>query len=115
MRARARTPNTIVTVASPTRRSQELTAGEVVGWIIIASLMFWPRLFLLGFWIFDRQIGKAFDTGFVPVAGFFLLPWTTLTYAIMWGLQSDRVSGVEWAAVAFAFLVDLYTWAGVRR
>jgi hypothetical protein len=44
--------------------------------------------------------------------GFVILPWTTVSYAFMWGVSSDRVSGVEWIVVGAAFIVDLLTWAG---
>ena len=83
--------------------------------VIIASLMFWPRLFILGFAIFSRQIGDAFSSWVIPFVGFFILPWTTITWAIMWGISSDKVSGVEWVFVAGAFLLDLFTWALLRN
>jgi hypothetical protein len=44
--------------------------------------------------------------------GFVILPWTTVSYAFMWGVSSDRVSGAEWVVVGAAFIVDLLTWAG---
>ena len=70
---------------------------------------------LLAFWIFGDQLGRAFDTWIVPFLGFFLLPWTTATYATMWGVQSDGVLGWEWIVVGLAFLLDLATWAGGRH
>jgi hypothetical protein len=45
--------------------------------------------------------------------GFFLLPWTTLAYAVMWS-SSNRVSGFEWFIVVLAFLFDLGSIAGGR-
>ena len=51
----------------------------------------------------------------MPVLGFVLLPWTTIAYALMWGLSSDRVAGAEWLVVALALLVDLVTYLGWRR
>jgi hypothetical protein len=51
----------------------------------------------------------------VPFLGFFLLPWTTLAYAVMWS-SSNRVAGFEWFIVALAFLFDLGSLAkGSRR
>ncbi|MGB7588044.1 MAG: hypothetical protein WBM00_04985, partial [Solirubrobacterales bacterium] len=50
----------------------------------------------------------------VPLLGFFLLPWTTLAYAVMWS-SSDRVSGFEWFIVVLAFLVDLGAFFGGAR
>lgn len=47
--------------------------------------------------------------------GFFLLPWTTLAYAVMWS-SSNGVRGFEWFVVALAFLFDLASFAkGGRR
>jgi hypothetical protein len=50
----------------------------------------------------------------VPFLGFFLLPWTTLAYAVMWS-SSDRVSGFEWFIVVLAFLADLASYASRNR
>ena len=50
----------------------------------------------------------------VPLAGFFLLPWTTLAYAAMWS-SSDRVYGFEWFIVALGFLFDLASYSRVER
>jgi len=43
----------------------------------------------------------------VPLLGFFLLPWTTLAYAVMWSASSNQVSGFEWFIVILAFVIDL--------
>ena len=57
--------------------------------------------------VFSDLIGDAFDSWFVPVLGFFLLPWTTLAYALMWG------SGANGVGLAFVF--DLASWTEGRR
>jgi hypothetical protein len=69
-----------------------------------------PRLALFFVWIFSDILGRAFDSWFVPVLGFFVLPWTTLGYAIMWDVGTHRVSGFEWFIVILAFLFDLSAW-----
>jgi hypothetical protein len=51
----------------------------------------------------------------VPFLGFFLLPWTTLAYALMWSAGSDGVVGFEWFIVVLAFLFDLGSYAGGQR
>jgi hypothetical protein len=33
----------------------------------------------------------------------------------MWSVSSERVSGVEWAFVGFAFLLDVWAWSAFRR
>jgi hypothetical protein len=65
-----------------------------------------PRLALFFVWIFSNLLGRAFDSWIVPVLGFFLLPWTTLAYAVMWD-SGSRVHGFEWFLVGLAFLFDL--------
>ena len=57
-------------------------------------------------WLFSDLLSRAFDSWIVPLLGFFLLPWTTLAYAVMWS-SSDRVSGFEWFIVILAFVIDL--------
>jgi hypothetical protein len=50
----------------------------------------------------------------VPFLGFFLLPWTTLAYAVMWS-SADGVTGFEWFVVALGFLFDLSAHARSGR
>ena len=59
-------------------------------------------------------LSRAFDSWFVPFLGFFLLPWTTLAYAVMWS-SSDRVDGFEWFIVILAFVIDLGSYASRDR
>ena len=90
--------------------------GRAVELVIIGSLHFWPRLFILGFAIFSWDLLiDAFSGWVVWVLGFFLLPWTTITYMMMWGIYSDRVYGVEWVFVGLALLLDLFTWVSTLR
>jgi hypothetical protein len=102
-------------MASPGHRPERFTMARGIELVIVASLMFWPRLFILGFVIFSWQIGDAFSSWVIWFVGFFILPWTTITYAMMWAISSDQVYGVEWVFVAGAFLLDLFTWALLRK
>jgi hypothetical protein len=104
--------------AMATRRShgEEMTPLRAIELLIIFSLFFWPRLFILGFAIFSWKILiEAFSGWVVWVAGFFLLPWTTITWMMMWGIYSDGVFGVEWVFVVGALLLDLFTWSTLRK
>lgn len=74
-----------------------------------------PRLALFVLWVFSDVLERSYDTWIVPVLGFFLLPWTTLAYAVMWVASGDRVLGLEWVVVAFAFLVDIGAIGQGRR
>jgi hypothetical protein len=88
---------------------------RLVGWLTVLSMMAWPRLFLLGFWIFGDLVGKAIHSSAVCVLGFLLLPTTTFAYAVMWGAGSDQVYGAEWIVVGIAFLVDIGVWLGLAQ
>jgi hypothetical protein len=70
-----------------------------------------PRLALFVMWLFTDRLSAAFDSILAPLLGFFFLPWTTLMYALLWG-SHHSVLGYEWFLVAFAFLLDLGSWAG---
>jgi hypothetical protein len=74
-----------------------------------------PRLALFFIWILSNLLGRAFDSWIVPVLGFFLLPWTTLAYVVMWDAGTNRVTGFEWFIVGVAFLVDLGAYDRGRR
>ena len=74
-----------------------------------------PRLALFGIFLFSDLLSDAFDSWFVPFLGFFLLPWTTLAYAAMWGVGPNGVSGFEWFIVILAFVIDLGSWANRGR
>ncbi len=73
-----------------------------------------PRLAIVVIWIFSDLLSRAFDSWIVPFLGFFLLPWTTLAYAVMWESGTDRVSGFEWFIVILAFVIDLASYVRVR-
>lgn len=89
--------------------------GLPVGCLVVLFALISPRLALFVLWLFSDLLSRAFESWFVPFLGFFLLPWTTLAYAAMWGAGADRVSGFEWFIVVLAFLVDLGSYAGGRR
>jgi len=81
------------------------------GWFFLVSSLFWPRVCIVTFWIFGHFMNDAFhDSWIIQVAGFIFLPWTTMFYALMWGLTSDGVFGWEWIVVGVALLFDLGTY-----
>jgi hypothetical protein len=99
----------------PQHQSRDAGRGSpFVLWSILLGVAFWPRLWILGFWIFGRQLGDAFDVWIVPALGFLLLPWTTLLYAWMWAIGSDGLHGWEWLPVGISFLIDIWFWVAGR-
>jgi hypothetical protein len=74
-----------------------------------------PRLALVVVAIFSDILSRAFDSWVLPLIGFFILPWTTLAYGVMWDIGTHKVSGFEWFVVGLAFLVDLGSYGGTAR
>jgi hypothetical protein len=78
-----------------------------IGCLLALLALISPRLALFFLWLFSGLLGRAFDEWYVPLLGFFLLPWTTLAYALMWSAGPNGVSGFEWFLVILAFVFDL--------
>ena len=95
-------------------RPQPMTSGRIMAWLTVGFMVAWPRLVLLAFWIFGNTLGGAFDGWVVPAIGFLVLPWTTMAYALVWGLSTNTVSDVEFGIVVVALAADVLTWIGVR-
>ena len=74
-----------------------------------------PRLALIVMWIAGDVLSRAFDSWLLPLIGFFVLPWTTLAYAVMWDVGTHAVTGFEWFVVVLAFLGDLGALGGTAR
>ena len=73
-----------------------------------------PRLAIFALWLFSNVLDRAYDSWLLPLLGFFLLPWTTLAYAVMWDTGTRTVGGFEWFIVILAFLADLASYVGGR-
>ena len=73
-----------------------------------------PRVALIGVAIFSNVLSRAYDSWFLPLIGFLILPWTTLAYAMMWDIGTHRVAGFEWFIVVLAFVIDLGSYLGGR-
>ena len=86
-----------------------------MGCFVVLFALISPRLALFFVWIFSDLLSRAFDSWILPFLGFFLLPWTTLAYAVMWSVGSDQVSGFEWFIVALAFLADIGSYMSRER
>ena len=87
-----------------------------MGCLLALLALISPRLVIILLWLFSDVLSRAFDSWIIPFLGFFLLPWTTLTYAAFWDWGAGReVTGFEWFFVALAFFIDLSSWAGGRR
>ena len=108
----ARLPWCAEALALPARSARLRRVGCLLALLALIS----PRLVLFLLWIFSDVLSRAFDSWIVPLLGFFLLPWTTLTYAAFWDWGSGHhVTGFEWFFVILAFLIDLGSYGQGRR
>lgn len=83
---------------------------------LLAGLaFFFPRLVILILAIFSTWIGSAYSTWFWPVIGFFLMPYTTLSYALAMNNNNGSVNGLYLVLVVIAVLFDLGSWGGSGR
>ena len=85
-----------------------------MGCLVVLLAFLSPRLALFAIFLFSDLLSQAFDSWFVPFLGFFLLPWTTLAYAVMWS-SADQVVGFEWFIVVLAFFFDLGSYVSRGR
>lgn len=85
------------------------------GCFVVALGAFFPRVALALIWLFGDAVERAFDDNWVvPLLGLLLLPYTTLTYVLIWWFWGP-VTGFEWFFVVFAFFIDLGSYAGGAR
>jgi hypothetical protein len=86
-----------------------------MGCLVALLALLSPRLAIFVLFLFSDLLSRAFDSWILPFLGFFLLPWTTLAYAVMWDVGTNKVNGFEWFVVILAFLVDLGSYARGER
>src|SRR5262249_50315078 len=87
----------------------------IAGCFVALMALISPRLALFFIWIFSDMLSDAFDSWLIPLLGFFLLPWTTLAYAVMYSVGTNEVTGFEWFIVILAFVIDLGSWTSGWR
>lgn len=74
-----------------------------------------PRLTLFFIWLFSDLINRAFSGEWVlPLAGFLLLPYTTLSYVLVYWFVGD-VYGFGWAFVVLGFFFDIGSYASAGQ
>jgi hypothetical protein len=83
--------------------------------LLVVLALVSPRLALIAMALFGEVLSRAYDSWLLPLIGFFVLPWTTLAYAVMWDVGTREVTGFEWFVVAVAFLADIGIVGGASR
>lgn len=65
-----------------------------------------PRFVMVLLWLFGDYLSRAYDGWLLPFIGFFLLPTTTLAYAVA---ENENLSLRGWGAalIVAAVLIDV--------
>ena len=85
-----------------------------MGCIFVLVAGFFPRLALVVVWIATDEVDQAFDSFILPLLGLFILPFTTLVYALAW-VPGVHLGNGRWLWVALAFVVEVVGYAGTGR
>jgi len=81
--------------------------------LVALLLLLGPRAGILVWWLVDQpRWERAFDTFLIPLLGFFLLPWTTLAYVLVF---PGGIEGFDFVWLIIAVLVDLGAYGGGYR
>ncbi|MGH2680870.1 MAG: hypothetical protein ACRDG8_10395 [Actinomycetota bacterium] len=84
-----------------------------MGCLIVVFVLLVPRTVMVALWLFSDYLSTAFGTWVWPLIGFFVLPTTTLAYAVS-EHRYGGVRGIGLVLVILAVLVDLGALGGGR-
>jgi hypothetical protein len=85
-----------------------------MGCILVFLAWLSPRFVIALLYIFTERLTIAFDSGWAGIAGFLLLPYTTVMYALAYA-PIHGVTGFGWVLVGLGVLADLGSWLGGGR
>jgi hypothetical protein len=82
----------------------------------LLALFAWisPRFVLVLLYAFTNRLTLAFSSGWEGLLGFFLVPYATLFYALVYQ-PGPGVHGFGWVVVAVGLLLDLSSLDAGRR
>jgi hypothetical protein len=84
-----------------------------MGCVVAVLVLGAPRLVMVVLWLFTDYLSRAYEGWVLPLIGFFVLPTTTLAYAI----AENETRGLRsWGLilVVFAVLLDVGIWGRGR-
>jgi hypothetical protein len=72
--------------------------------LVVLLGLFMPRTIIVLLWLFTNYLGRAYQSWIVPTLGFFLLPTTTIAYAIAKNALSTSTGGLRASGVVIIVL-----------
>jgi hypothetical protein len=85
-----------------------------MGCLLALFALISPRFVLALLYLFSNRLTLAFTSGWEGIIGFFLLPYTTLFYALVYR-PGPGVRGLGWVIVGLGVLLDLSSMDLGRR
>jgi hypothetical protein len=82
--------------------------------VLVLLAFFTPRIVLFLLWLLSNYLTRAYETWLWPTLGFFVLPATTLAYAIARN-EFGGVSGLGIVVLLIGFAVDIGLLGGGAR
>lgn len=78
--------------------------------LVTSLALLGPRAALIIWWILQPARWElAFSSWLWPLIGFFLAPWTTLTYV---AVAPGGLVGFDWVLLALGIFLDIAMWTG---
>jgi hypothetical protein len=71
---------------------------------LVAFGLLTPRFIIVVLWIFTDYLARAYDSWILPTLGFFLLPTTTIAYAIAKNSFSSATGSIQAGGVILIVL-----------
>jgi hypothetical protein len=82
----------------------------------LTLLFLGPRFAFLIYWLLrPAYVQSVFNTWIWPLLGLIFLPWTTLMWVIVYGVNG--IVGFDWVWVGLALAADIFTYTsgGYKR
>lgn len=73
-----------------------------------------PRLAIFLLYLFTDRMTIAFQSGWIGLIGFLVLPWTTLAWTVCY-TPFFGVTGFGWFIVLLGFVFDISSWLSSGR
>lgn len=84
----------------------------------LTLLFLGPRFAFLIYWLIPYgrvQVSLAFNTWILPLLGLIFLPWTTLMWVLVYGVNGIVGFDWLWLGLALAFDIATYTSGAYKR
>ena len=83
--------------------------------LVLILLLAFPRVVLVGMWLFTTMLSRAFDSLLIPILGFIFLPVTTVAYVLLLNNHMP-LAGSNLLILLIGVLIDLgSSGSGLRR